>query len=276
MGKDVPHFEKSPKTQAKIGALLQKSLLFSRLFAHLDENQLDALIGAMEEKQFDDGDEIITQGSDGDYFYVIEKGSVVALKDGTQVKEYNEGGSFGELAMMYDAPRAATCRATSMCTVWALQRVAFKVILMETQNKKREQHKSFLQDVEIFKDTLNEYEILTIADSLEEEVFTNNMVICRQGEVGDKFYIVKEGTAVCSQLDATGNPVEVASLTAGGYFGEVALLQDTRKRQATVTAKGTLIVLSMDRNTFTRLLGPLLSVLKRNVDQYKRFVMSSV
>jgi len=276
MGKDVPHFEKSPKTQAKIGALLQKSLLFSRLFAHLDENQLDALIGAMEEKQFDDGDEIITQGSDGDYFYVIEKGSVVALKDGTQVKEYNEGGSFGELAMMYDAPRAATCRATSKCTVWALQRVAFKVILMETQNKKREQHKSFLQDVEIFKDTLNEYEILTIADSLEEEVFTNNMVICRQGEVGDKFYIVKEGTAVCSQLDATGNPVEVASLTAGGYFGEVALLQDTRKRQATVTAKGTLIVLSMDRNTFTRLLGPLLSVLKRNVDQYKRFVMSSV
>mmetsp|Transcript_40638 Transcript_40638/g.55350 ORF Transcript_40638/g.55350 Transcript_40638/m.55350 type:complete len:402 (-) Transcript_40638:347-1552(-) len=273
---DVPVFEKSPKTKAKITQLLSKSMLFSRLFAHLDENQMQALVGAMEEKEFTDGDEIIKQGDDGDYFYVIEKGTAVALKDGTIVKEYTEGGSFGELAIMYNAPRAATCKATSNCTVWRLQRVAFKVILMETQNKKREQHKNFLQDMEIFKDTLNEYEILTVADSLVEETFKSGEVICRQGDTGHKFYIVKQGEAVCSQIDAAGEAVEVATLNPGGYFGEVALLQDSRKRQATVTARDTLVVLSMDRDTFTRLLGPFLSVLKRNVEQYNKFVMASV
>lgn len=177
---------------------------------------------------------------------------------------------------MYNAPRAATCKATSNCTVWRLQRVAFKVILMETQNKKREQHKNFLQDMEIFKDTLNEYEILTVADSLVEETFKSGEVICRQGDTGHKFYIVKQGEAVCSQIDAAGEAVEVATLNPGGYFGEVALLQDSRKRQATVTARDTLVVLSMDRDTFTRLLGPFLSVLKRNVEQYNKFVMASV
>lgn len=56
---------------------------------------------------------------------------------------------------------------------------------------KRSLYKDFLQRVEILKQ-LDEYEILTIADCLQEESFNNGDIIFRQGEPGDCFYIVKE------------------------------------------------------------------------------------
>ena len=70
---------------------------------------------------------------------------------------------------MYNAPRAATCEATTPCSLWALDRVSFKVILMKTTISKRNIYKGFLQQVPILAQ-LTEYEILTIADALQEEV----------------------------------------------------------------------------------------------------------
>ena len=74
---------------------------------------------------------------------------------------------------------------------------------------------------------------------------------CEQGDSGEYFYIIKEGTAICSQVDADGNDKTVATLNSGNYFGEIALLT-TKPRQATVKAKGQLTVLAIDRATFIR------------------------
>jgi cAMP-dependent protein kinase regulator len=48
------------------------------------------------------------EGEEGDNFYVIESGDFVAVKGGQQVFKYEGSGSFGELALMYNCPRAAT------------------------------------------------------------------------------------------------------------------------------------------------------------------------
>ena len=99
--------------------------------------------------------------------------------------------------------------------------------------------------------------------------------MCTQGETGDKFYIIRKGVAVCTQQGADGKVAEVARLQEGHYFGEISLLT-SKARQATVTASGPLDVLSMDRKTFKRVMGPLVDILNRNIGGYNQFMQQGV
>ena len=96
-----------------------------------------------------------------------------------------------------------------------------------------------------------------------------------QGDSGEYFYIIKEGTAICSQVDADGNDKTVATLNSGNYFGEIALLT-TKPRQATVKAKGNLTVLAIDRATFIRVFGNLDEMMKRNMEEYNKYAAASI
>lgn len=102
------------------------------------------------------------QGGIGDFFYVVETGALdvfVSRNGGPRVKvtDYGPNGSFGELALMYNAPRAATVVSTKPCTLWALDRVTFRRILMENTSRKRRMYEEFLEDVKLLAD-LEPYE----------------------------------------------------------------------------------------------------------------------
>src|SRR5207253_7212259 len=87
---------------------IEMSIANNFLFKNLDEEQYKDVIDAMVEKKVYRGEEIIKQGGIGDFFYVVEIGSfdVYVSKNGAppeQVTQYGPGGSFGELALMYNA-----------------------------------------------------------------------------------------------------------------------------------------------------------------------------
>jgi cAMP-dependent protein kinase regulator len=162
----VKKVAKTEEELEKIHTILKKCVLFEQL----DESQLQKVKDAMFPVIKEEEDVIIKQGDDGDNFYIIECGNVDVFIDGSGdnlpalVNSYNDRDSFGELAIMYNAPRAATCIAKGgQVKLWALDRVSFKVILMKTAISKRIQYKSFLKEVPILSE-LDEHEILAIAE----------------------------------------------------------------------------------------------------------------
>ena len=68
------------------------------------------------------GEVIMKQGDEGDNFYIIEQGSVDIFVNEAKVVTIGEGGSFGELALIYGTPRAATVTAATNIKLWGIDR----------------------------------------------------------------------------------------------------------------------------------------------------------
>ncbi|KAF4467308.1 cAMP-dependent kinase regulatory subunit [Fusarium albosuccineum] len=251
---------------------LKRAIEGNFLFSHLEDEQSAQILGALVEKPIPaKGIKVISQGDAGDYFYVVEKGSFDVYVNpagtlqpgpdgmGNQVGNIQAGGSFGELALMYNAPRAATViSAESGCTVWALDRVTFRRILMESTFARRRMYESFLEEVPLLA-TLTPYERSKIADALETKKFVSGDIIINEGDPGHSFYLLESG-----QADAfKGQPEnKVRHYVKGDFFGELALLNDA-PRAASVMATSDVKVATLGKSAFQRLLGPVEGILRR-------------
>ena len=72
-------------------------------------------------------------------------------KFSTHLKDYAPGESFGELALLYNAPRAATIKGKTDYTVLKLDRDTFNSIVKNAAQRKREKFDNYLKTVEILK-----------------------------------------------------------------------------------------------------------------------------
>jgi cAMP-dependent protein kinase regulator len=121
------------------------------MFRSLDPNQVNDLLDAMFSRVVEANEVIIEQGDDGDNFYVIESGSYDIIVNDKNVGSYTNKGQFGELALMYNMPRAATIIATTPGRLWALDRLTFKRIVVKSAFEKRKNYEALLENMPIFK-----------------------------------------------------------------------------------------------------------------------------
>jgi cAMP-dependent protein kinase regulator len=125
-----------PKTEEQRQRILNK-IGESFLFNSLEQKEMSTVLGAFEEKKFSTGETIISQGDQGDVLYFIEEGELDCYKTFNKeegdvwLKLYKPGEAFGELALLYNAPRAATIKSKTDCILWALDRETFKDIVQE-------------------------------------------------------------------------------------------------------------------------------------------------
>jgi CRP-like cAMP-binding protein len=91
-----------------------------------------------------------------------------------------------------------------------------------------------------------------LADRMRREEVEAGTVVCREGELGERFYVLLSGVAGVSQASLGERRI----LRAGEFFGEVALTMNV-PRTATVIAMTPCVLASCDRATFDELLRPL-------------------
>ena len=265
-----------PKTNEQIERIKDRCML-SFIFNSLEDKELKTVIDSFEEKRYKAGQNVITQGEEGDVLYLVDSGELdceKVFKAGdppTYLKTYKPGESFGELALLYNAPRAATIRAKTDSTLWALDRECFNNIVKDAAIKKREKYENTLKKVEILK-SIDPYELGQICDALKSETFNKGDYIIRQGDRGDVFYILDEGNAHAEKVFKEGEKAQkVKDYESGGFFGELALLKG-EPRAASIVADTNCRCLSLDRMAFKRLLGPLENILQRNSENYIKYM----
>jgi len=243
----APVIPKTDEQKDRLKNVLGKSFLFS----NLEDNDMTIVIAAMSEVTAPEGERVINQGDQGDFLFVIETGKLdcIIKIDGADkvVKTCEAGDVFGELALLYNCPRAATVQAQVACVLWKLDRDTFNNIVKEAAQKKRQRYDTFLAKVPLLTN-MDAYERSQLADALKIENFGDGDTLFKEGDVGNKFYIIEDGEAVAHK-----GGTQVMAYTAGDYFGELALLRN-QPRAATIAAKGTLKALSIDSRSFKRLL----------------------
>ena len=128
------------------------------------------------------GDVVIRMGDSAEFFYVIESGRVDFYLDLTgeylnAVKTLSTGGFFGEIALMYDAPRAATVIAATETILWRIHKNDFFSIQKAPDNKlgffkassyvEGEEDSDSLDDIEEVDESVEEKIEAVVADIIE-------------------------------------------------------------------------------------------------------------
>jgi cAMP-dependent protein kinase regulator len=209
--------------------------------------------------------------------FVVENGTLSCYRlfsgqaQPTFLKHYQAGDAFGELALLYNAPRAATIQCDTDCLLWCLDRETFNHIVKDSSRIKREKYEKFLAKVKIL-ESMEPYERSVLSDAFVEESFKHGEMVIRQGEEGNKFYLVEEGELAATLVVHHGGheeAKEVMHYKPGDYFGEMALMKN-EPRAANVIAKTDCKLVSLDRHSFKRLMGPLDGILRRNMEIYEQ------
>jgi cAMP-dependent protein kinase regulator len=221
-------------------------------------------------------EKIITQGDEGDCLYVVATGTLTCEKifpgntEPTFLKTYQPGEAFGELALLYNVPRAASIIANEECLLWKLDRETFNHIVKDAASKKRERYEEFMSKVSIFS-TMDTYERQKLADAFRDISVRAGEVIIKEGDEGQDLFILQEGEAKATKtLGSNTEPEKVMDYKVGDFFGERALLKNV-PRAANVIAVTDCRLVSLDRHSVKRLLGPFEALLKRNFEVYEKF-----
>ena len=293
LAKDLKRYPKKSTESAFIREALKANYLFKTVNdvtgADGLPSALQTFVDCMHPVKIEAGNNIITQGdtdNENMCFYILQTGKALVLVDLKPVSNYESGSGFGELALIYNAPRAASVRATEECHLWALDFKTFKTIQASTELSKVQSKVEFLKKCN-FLDALSNELITKLSGAVEEREFQAGEYIIKQGEWfldeeavaagkdvyhGDpllqtkqqEFYIIQEGKVRCNQLKASGKEVTLVTLESGQHFGEMALLTD-EPRRASCIADGHVRCLSLSRENFKLMLGPINVVLEQRM-----------
>jgi putative YpdA family bacillithiol system oxidoreductase len=243
------------KVSERIRALLPRA----PLLATVKEEQIRELLLLSKFHRFEPGDVVFQQNDYSESLYMVLDGTVeVALRtpqaEVKTVAAVGAGEFFGEMSLISGNRRSATVRAKATSLLWEVNRKAMlKLIQMSPEVREAVNREFAIRAVQTY--LLPELDHATLARLCEKaRVLTveKGKAILTEGEIGDAFYFLRSGKVKVSKKRGGGELV-MAYLSAGQYFGEIALLRD-EPRTASVIAVDRVEVIQVLKEDFLKIL----------------------
>ncbi|KOO25648.1 camp-dependent protein kinase catalytic [Chrysochromulina tobinii] len=265
------HMEAVSKTDEE-RAFITKATKKNEIFEHLTDDQVSFMIRGFTRLEIPEGELVISQGEAGDHFYIVVSGryeASLSQLSGEVVAEYGGADSFGELALLYNAPRAATIRCTAGApgglasglhggVLWALERKRFRHVMVHTNaSSLASKAEHFLKSVPMLS-ALTDAQRHALADVMDEVRYSDGEYLVTMGEVADALFFIKSGEVACHQGRAS-RAGDILRMKTGDVFGE-SFLEPTAEdavRKANVVAVGPVTVLRLTAMAFREQLGNL-------------------
>ncbi|VDK53954.1 unnamed protein product [Anisakis simplex] len=255
--------------QAGSKQLIRDAVQKNDFLRQLAKEQVIELVECMYEMRARAGQWIIQEGEPGDRLFVVGEGQLQVSREGNALGTIGPAVVMGELAILYNCVRTASIQALTDVQLWVLDRSVFQMITMRLGMERHAQLMAFLDNVSIF-ENLSEDRISKIADCLDQDYYTGGNYIIREGEKGDTFFILNSGQVrVTQQIEGEPEPREIRILKQGDFFGEKALLGEEVRTANVIAMNPGVEVLTLDRESFTKLIGDL-DALKRDYGDSQR------
>ncbi len=222
-------------------------------FDDLSEDVLSDLAGRVSLRIVRPGEPVFRQGDRPDAFYVVRNGSVAIEDEDAEsgdvrvLRTMARGESFGEMGLLGAHRRQATVRAIDEVELFEVDKGTFDRLLAEDMRAPDFGHtmQSLLELREL--PVFHGLDSARLTELLEHGRWVTanpGDALVTQGEPGDRFYVISAGRARVVRDGA-----DVASVSKGMYFGEIALLRDV-PRTASVIAESPMRLFALERAGF--------------------------
>jgi putative YpdA family bacillithiol system oxidoreductase len=211
------------------------------LLMHVTRQRLRELLLTSTVHAMDWGQTVFREHDYSTTFYTIVQGSVEvasAAHPGGKSIMLRQGEFFGEMSLLSDRRRSATVTAAEPAILIEIpRRSMLKLINSEPSVKQRIDETYMLRVLQTYLcPQIGVDEFRTVAAKAQLVTYKKDGVILAEGTPGDAFYVIQSGSVKISKKNKAGRDYVLTYLSAGQYFGEMALLSEAHFRQASVTA----------------------------------------
>jgi len=272
---DFKSFRKvSYEKTEEIRSLIFDAIKPNVLFENDTKAEVLQIIDVFKPQEYKKGDVVIQQGDEGSEFFVVESGNLtiqIAVKgeDGEESQvhggNYGRGGAFGEIALIFDTPRAATIKATSDCRLWSLDKKTFRSVIQQLRYEEHKEKNVFIKNCVVngkkFTEVFDPMQVEDLTIATKVDTYKMGEVILREGVMGDTFYIVKSGTIESYATEAIGT---TKVLGEKEVFGTTSLLKGVASPFTYKAMSDDVEVYYLTRLDFESILGSLKDTLDGN------------
>ena len=265
---DLSTFVKIQKT-ADVQSLIYDAIKPNALFEIFANEEIMQIIDVFKPETFKDGKVIIRQGDMGSEFYVVESGELIEQVEGgvSKARVYARGDAFGEVALVFGSPSAATITATTDVRVWILERNVYSSVISSIRREQYQEKQEFLRDCLVgdrpFFTIFDFHQIEDLAIATKVDNFEEGEVILREGGIVETFYIVRSGTIEMYKTNRAGKDEKAGTIDEGKCFGTTALLKQVGSPY-TYRASSRVKVFYLTRHDFESIIGSVKDAFENN------------
>jgi len=230
----------------------------------LSERQYDMVADAVHLISVSRDEVVMRNGAQGTALFIVTEGLLEAKTkiSGNMQGEFKlrAGDSFGELGLLYDAPRTATITASCACKLWVLTRDEFEIVIRASHTHRIAEYSDLLVRIPYLRSVCDENNIDMVAGVVEEISFLEGEDVCVEGEDNGLLFVVYEG-----ECDALKEGRRAGSLKRGDWVGEAQLESDKPAEVSVKVTTEAAVVLVLDLNGLSTVLNAMAELTRSNL-----------